>query len=347
MRSPLTKIIIILVASYVFIAIYKKPEKAAVNKPQLESPQKTNTIIAAREVFDSAFIQDWIGRMESPFFAIGASQLTELCLHKSIEINLNAPLTCPDSLDFKKLSESFQVECASASIISLSLKNKASCNATSLDLLRQKKYSGPLEYKNGVLSPNVKDYPLLSQMIPITTNANQPAQLIIPTPENWLRGMHSGGAIRVVLHSTKAAPRVLASVAKIFADFDTPTKFSPQIKFQGPPVSTINLLPSDLKISWTENLRSDKASQSVCNLISGWIDYELLKNDSSSTSDTVVDLQCSLEFVPSLEFQKSSSFIEIGYLPLPLVTAKTGAFLFPTLAEALSPSTLLGLRLDL
>ncbi len=333
-----------------FFSIACTKENNATSDSGHSEPKPDRAIIAPSQSLESKFIQEWIEMMQSPYLPVTSEQRVALCQREVVELEINRPLTCVDAIDLSKLSESFEATCDENNVLSLKLKPKSQCSLATLELLKQKQSSGPLKLNGQRLEPNVISYPLLAQVPPIVfsdTDKNA-AHIALPTAEAWLKTLASTGAVLVSLRPARASSKSLESLARVLANLETARKFSPQVKFGGPPSN--NLVPESLnqiQISWVDGETSDPLAQRICDVITGWIDFQMLQVPKTQRMPVNYELKCILALDRPIETLAPKNDIEIGRLAFPLVLSKSGTYLFSTLSEALSPSALLGLRLDL
>lgn len=314
------------------------------------SPAIAQTITTTQEFMQSPFVEEWISRLDSPFFQLNPTQLAQLCAHRVTVLDIGAPAGCAKVIDPARLGAFFDFECRKDETISLRLKSKVSCSAAALETLRQREKSGPWITSENSLRANTEFYPVLGQAKPLVpvNSSDEIAQISLPTTESWIKSMGAQGAVRVLLRAPKLNDSQLAALAKFLIAFESPTKFSPQIKMPLNLEANSGVVNQSLQINWIAPPPSqrDAASEGICNLVSGWIDYQILKMPTTETKMNV-DVACALEIESPFDAPDPQRHLEVGRLPLPIISAKTGTYLLKTLSEALSPSALLGLRLDL
>ncbi|HVJ63739.1 MAG TPA: hypothetical protein VM901_00645 [Bdellovibrionota bacterium] len=318
--------------------------------PEGSRPPSQSTLLASPKLLESPFVQEWIRMMDAPLLALDSTQIKFLCDREAVLFELAKPLSCENAIDLPKLGDAFEARCPTPNSLELKLRPKAICNAATLMQLRQKAQSGPLRHLGSRLEPNVANYPLLAQVPPIEFSPSSAPQLEMPNTEAWLRTMGSSGAVRIVLKpAAKHAGRSsLEPLARSLAALEAPRKFSPQVKYTGPSGASTPQKIAQPQILWSPaEANMDATSERVCAIVSGWIDYQLMQIPADGTKAQTFELQCALELESPLLWPNSKNEIEVGRLSFPLTLSKSGTYPFSTLSEALSPSALLGLRLDL
>lgn len=303
-------------------------------------------IYVSKDTFESSFFNDWYERLSEPLLNLTQEQISTLCSNKNLRIELSEPLSCPESFDLETFDISFVSKCLNTSQLELKLRPNSFCKKSALLTLRQKKGTGFFFRDDSKLIPNTKAYPLLAQLKPIGIGDSL-LHIDYAAPNEWIKAMSSVGAVRILFLNSKLNPNTISSLGKIFSNLESPSKFNPQIKFEDEKQKVPDLNPENIRIDWVlPDSNANKHSYQICSLMAGWIDYHLLRA-SSPKPKNLISLECKLELETPFDALDMKGLIEAGRLPLPFVKTPTRTFLFNTMTDALSPSSLLGLRLDL
>jgi hypothetical protein len=334
------------------VSCTKSPKKNRAQRPSKELGDRS--ISASAELFASPLIQSWISNMDSPFLNISSDQLKELCERLPVSLEIVPPLNCQESIDLAELNKNFEASCESITKLSLELNPKLSCTRSVLTSLKQKSGSGPLYLNSNRLEPNVNVYPMLSQIPPIVfASENEdliegsPKNFEMPSARSWLRTMGPNGAVSVSLKPIKDTEPRLESLARSLSELESPKSFAPQIKFSSTSTTTssaLNLAQTEIK--WGPTINLDKKSEKICSIVTGWIDYRMLTMTREPIKNTF-ELRCDLSLDHPILAHSTRNNIEIGKISFPMVLSKSGTYPFTSLLDSLSPSALLGLRLDL